>query len=61
MTPAAESFPQPSPANRHAEDVAALLHFSSYIAKEAQRLGLTDAADKARLIEMELLRALADG
>ena len=31
--------------NRRAQDVAALLHFSTYIAREATRLGLPVAAD----------------
>jgi hypothetical protein len=44
--------------DRYAEDVAALVHFSDYIAKEARRLGLCDAAEKARLVQRELLSAL---
>ena len=43
---------------RYAEDVAALAHFSAYIAKEARRLGLPDAAEKARVVQCELLSAL---
>ena len=43
---------------RYAEDVAALAHFSAYIAKEARRLGLPAAAEKARVVQSELLLAL---
>ena len=44
--------------DRYAEDIAALAHFSDYIAREARRLGLCDAAEKARLVQSELLSAL---
>lgn len=43
---------------RYVEDVAALVHFSSYIAREAKRLGFPGAAEKARVIECEFLSAL---
>ncbi|BDA83302.1 hypothetical protein Sa4125_08440 [Aureimonas sp. SA4125] len=43
---------------QRAKDVAALLHFSIYIAKEASRLGIPAAAEKARMIEEDLLLAL---
>lgn len=46
---------------RFAEDVAALAHFSAYIAKEARRLGLPAAAEKARVVQSELLLALEHG
>jgi hypothetical protein len=44
--------------NRRAQDVAALLHFSTYIAREATRLGLPVAAERARMIEQDLLLSL---
>lgn len=43
---------------RSVEDIAALVHFSAYIAKEANRLGFPCAAERARVIESELLMAL---
>ncbi|MBC8129439.1 MAG: hypothetical protein H7Y08_03845 [Rhizobiaceae bacterium] len=46
---------------RYAEDVAALVQFSGYIAREAKRLGLAEAAEKARLVERDLLSALEAG
>lgn len=44
--------------DRYAADVAALVHFSAYIAREARRLGLPAAAEKARVMQSELLSAL---
>lgn len=43
---------------RDAEDIAALAHFSGYLAKEASRLGLPDAAAMAQVIQCQLLSAL---
>ena len=60
MTLADQKFRTPSEpdAERYAEDVAALAHFSAYIANEARRLGLPSTAEKARLVQCELLSAL---
>lgn len=58
-----KTFDRPSSApegagDRRAQDLAALLHFSAYIAREAARLGLPVAAERARMIEQDLLRSL---
>lgn len=41
-----------------ADDIAALVHFSAYIAREARRLGHPNAAETARMLERELLSLL---
>lgn len=47
--------PEPT---RFEADVAALVHFSGYIRREARRLGLTEAAEKAASIERQFLSEL---
>ena len=60
MTSTDQKFRAPSETDgeRYAKDVAALAHFSAYIANEARRLGLSGTAEKARAVQCELLSAL---